>query len=243
MPEPFLSVVIPAYNEAGRIAPSLEKIGRYFTQRKASYELLVVDDGSSDNTAALVEAEAGKNPAVRLIRLGANQGKGGAVKRGMMEAKGDIIYFTDADLSTPIEEVEKFLPLFPAYDVVIGSRAIEGADMQIHEPFYREILGKLFNKIVCVLCVPGFVDTQCGAKMFKKDAARAIFPLVQTARFSFDVEVLFIAQRLGYKIKELPIRWFYSANTTVRTFSDGPKMLWDILLIRWIHRNTTKNVA
>ena len=121
---------------------------------------------------------------------------------------------------------------------MIGSRSIEGSDVRVHEPFYRECLGKIFNKFVQVLCVPGIVDTQCGAKMFKKDVAQKIFPLVRTSRFAFDVEVLFLALRHGYKIKEIPIQWFYSANTRVRTFLDGPKMLWDIFKIRWIHRNT-----
>ena len=243
MPEPFLSVIIPAYNEAERIGPTLDKIAEYLAAKSMSYELLVVDDGGTDATASIVTAVSAKNPAVRLIRLDKNLGKGGAVKRGVMESKGEMVFFTDADLSTPIEEIEKFFPLFPAYDIVIGSRAIEGANIRVHEPFYRETLGRLFNKIVRVLCVPGFVDTQCGAKMFTKAAARAIFPLIRTERFSFDVEVLFVARRLGFKIKETPIQWFYSANTTVRTFTDGPRMLWDILFIRWIHRNTTKNVA
>ena len=237
MPGPFLSVVIPAYNEEERIFPTLKRITEYLATKSASYELLVVDDGSSDATVSIVKAVADKYPAVRLIRLDRNLGKGGAVKRGVMESVGEMVFFTDADLSTPIEEIEKFFPLFPAYDVVIGSRAIDGANIRVHEPFYRETLGRLFNKIVRVLCVPGFVDTQCGAKIFTRAAAQAIFPLVRTERFSFDVEVLFVARRLGYKIKEIPIQWFFSANTTVRTFIDGPRMLWDLFHIRWTHRN------
>jgi len=237
MTDLFLSVILPIYNEHKRIVSTLNKILKYLDAKNVSYELLVVDDGSTDNSAAIVQSFSEKNSALRLIRLPKNEGKGGAVKRGVMESRGEMVYFTDADLSTPIEEIEKFFPLFPAFDIVIGSRAIEGADLRVREPFYREILGKIFNKFVCVLCVSGFVDTQCGAKMFSRAAARAIFPLLQTRRFSFDVEVLFLASRLGFRIKELPIQWFYSAETTVRVFSDGPRMLWDILRIRWIQRN------
>ncbi|OGR82633.1 MAG: hypothetical protein A2901_07605 [Elusimicrobia bacterium RIFCSPLOWO2_01_FULL_54_10] len=237
MEQPYLSVVIPAYNESAHIVSTLEKISKYLAERKTPYEILVVDDGSSDDTATVVKALADSNSAIRLIRNDGNQGKGSAVKRGVINSWGEMVYFTDADLSTPIEEIEKFFPQFPHHDVVIGSRSIAGAEVRVHEPFYREILGKLFNKFARVLCVGGFVDTQCGAKMFRKDPAQMIFPLIQTSRFSFDVEVLLVARRLGYKIKELPIRWFYSANTSVRMLEDGPRMLWDLFRIRWIHRN------
>lgn len=238
MIQPYLSVIIPAYNEAERIVPTLEKITKYLAEQKITYELLVVDDGSTDSTADIIRNMAEQNDCIRLISNERNQGKGASVKRGVINSWGEMVFFTDADLSTPIEEVPKFLKFFPEYDVVIGSRSIEGADVQIHEPLHRELLGKTFNKFVQVLCVGGIVDTQCGAKMFKKDVAQKIFPMVQTARFAFDVEVLHIAQKIGYKIKELPIQWFYSANTTVKTFSDGPKMLLDLFRIRWIHRNT-----
>lgn len=235
MQQPQLSVIIPAYNEAARIRPTLEKIVQYLEGRKIPYEIIVVDDGSADATAAVVRALADRNEAVRLISLPQNQGKGSAVKKGVLNSWGEIIYFTDADLSTPIEEIEKFLPQFPVHDIVIGSRG-DGADVRVHEPLYRELLGKLFNRFVRLLCVPGIQDTQCGAKMFKKDVAHRIFPQVKTSRFAFDVEVLYIALDYGYKIKEVPVRWYYSANTTVRTFSDGPKMLWDLLHM-WFRRN------
>src|SRR3989344_5927120 len=165
MEQPYLSVVIPAYNESARIVPTLEKISRYLTDRKTPYEILVVDDGSSDDTAARVKAQADINPAIRLIRNDWNQGKGAAVKRGVINSWGEMVYFTDADLSPPIEEIEKFFPEFPHHDVVIGSRAIDGA------------------------------------KMFRKDPAQTIFPLIKISRFSFDDEILFVARRLGYKIK------------------------------------------
>lgn len=243
MSEPSLSVVIPAYNEESRIVPSIERIVQYLNASHKDYELIVVDDGSSDRTAGVVQNLAKGNPKIRLLSNPQNEGKGNSVKKGVLAAKGDVIFFTDADLSTPIEEIEKFLEELKRHDIVIGSRSIEGANVELHEPIYRELLGKLFNKFVQILCVPGIVDTQCGAKMFKREAAMKIFPLIKTARFSFDVEALFLARRFGHRIKELPIRWLYSANTRVRTFQDGPKMLWDLLQIRWIHRNTKKNVA
>ena len=238
MDQPRLSVIIPAYNESSRIIPTIERITQYLASRKITYELLVVDDGSSDGTDKTIQKLAQADDSIRLLRNEINKGKGNAVKRGVVSSWGELVFFTDADLSTPIEEIEKFLPEFPAYDVVIGSRSIEGADVRLREPLYREILGKTFNKFAQAACVPGIVDTQCGAKMFKKDVAQRIFPLVQTSRFAFDVEVLFLAMQFGYKIKEIPIRWFYSANTRVRTFLDGPKMLWDIFRIRSIHRGT-----
>ncbi len=237
MDQPYLSVIIPAYNESDRIAPTIEKISEYLDSKKMSYEILVVDDGSTDGTPALIEKLAQDNPSLRLLCNEKNEGKGNAVKKGVLNSWGEMVFFTDADLSTPIGEIAKFFTEFPASDVVIGSRSIAGADVQIHEPIVRELLGKTFNKIVQLLCVPGIVDTQCGAKMFKKDAAHKIFPLVQTERFAFDVEVLYLARRLGYKIKEIPVRWLYESNTRVRTFLDGPKMLWDIFKIRWIHRD------
>ena len=241
MAQPNLSLIVPAYNEESRIVPSIEKIAQYLDAKKMDYELLVVDDGSSDGTAAVVQDLAERNPRILLLKNAQNEGKGNSVKKGVLAAKGEIIFFTDADLSTPIEETEKFLRELKTYDIVIGSRSIEGADVRVHEPLYRELLGKLFNKFVRALCVSGIVDTQCGAKMFKQAAAKKIFPLMKTARFSFDVEALFLARRFGFKIKELPVQWFYSANTRVRTFQDGPQMLWDLLKIRWIHRNTQRD--
>ena len=175
MTDLFLSVILPVYNENKRIGSTLNKISQYLDAKDVSYELLVVDDGSTDNSVSIVQSFLGKNSGLRLIRLPQNEGKGSAVKRGVMESRGRMVYFTDADLSTPIEEIEKFFPLFPTFDIVIGSRAIEGADLRVREPFHREILGKIFNKFVRVLCVSGFVDTQCGAKMFSRAAAQAIF--------------------------------------------------------------------
>ena len=233
-----ISIVIPAYNEESRIVPTMEKIIDFVQNREhKSFEIVVVDDGSSDKTADVVKGFAAHAPYIRLLKNEINSGKGASVKKGVMDARGDVIYFTDADLSTPIEELDRFFAEIKDADIVIGSRAIDGADIVVHEPFYREILGKVFCGIVRAFCVPGFIDTQCGAKMFRKEAARKIFPFVKISRFAFDVEVLYLAHVFGYKVKELPVKWFYSSNTRVRPFVDGPKMLLDLLQIRWSHRN------
>jgi len=234
-----ISIVIPAYNEERRIVPTLEKVIDFVEGRRhKSFEILVVDDGSSDGTAAVVERFAGRAPGLKLLRNPVNQGKGDTVRKGMLAARGRTVYFTDADLSTPIEELDRFLAEIQRHDIVIGSRAIDRANIMIHEPFYREVLGRIFCAFVRFACVPGFVDTQCGAKMFTREAAQRIFPLLKISRFAFDVEILFLAHRFGYRVKELPVKWYYSAATTVRPFRDGPKMLRDILSIRWSHRNT-----
>ena len=238
MDSPDLSVIFPAYNEETRIVPSLEKTLAYLKNKGGTFEIIIVDDGSADRTAELAGNIVERNPEVHLLSLRPNRGKGNAVKEGVMTARGRSIFFTDADLSTPIGEIENFLTELKNHDIVIGSRSIEGARVVVHEPLYRELLGKLFNKFVRALAVPGFVDTQCGAKMFRRDAAKKIFPYLKTARFSFDVEVLYLARRFGLSVKEMPVEWHYSANTRVRTFQDGPRMLWDLLKIRWMHRKT-----
>ena len=207
----------------------------FLKNKSYKYEVIIVDDGSLDGTVAAAEEAAAKFPGIKIIRNGKNMGKGYSVKRGVMEAEGDFIFFTDADLSTPIEELDNFLSEINSHDIVIGSRAIKGANIAVHEPLYREILGRAFCLFVRVWCVPGFTDTQCGAKMFSKDAAKKIFPLQKLSRFAFDVELLYLARLHGYKVKEMPVNWFYSSDTRVRTLPDGAKMLVDLLKIRFIH--------
>ncbi len=238
MLQPYLSVIIPAYNEASRIVPTIKRIAEYFAAKKMAYEILVVDDGSSDNTAQIIQSMADSNENIRLIRLDKNQGKGNAVKKGVMNSWGEMVYFTDADLSTPIEEIEKFLPEFPKYDIVIGSRAMRGS--QVDTVWYRRIPGKLFNGVVTSICGLDFADTQCGAKMFRKDPAQEIFPRIKTAGFAFDVEILYVAKILGYKIKEVPIHWVISLDSRVHVLTDGIKMVLDVIKVRWIHRNTSR---
>ncbi len=230
-----LSIVIPAYNEEKRILASLQKIVAYLKQQTYSYEIIVVDDGSADSTREVVENFKKTYSNLRLLANTKNQGKGSAVKKGMLESTGDLLFFTDADLSTPIEELEKFLAAIKTYDIVIGSRSIKGANVRVHEPFYRERLGKLFNftlRHIFHRTLPDFIDTQCGAKMYKKEVARKVFSLQKIQGFAFDVEILYLAKKLGYKILEMPVTWDYSTDTRVRTFRDGIQMVLDICKIK-----------
>lgn len=235
--ENSVSIVIPAFNEAVRIVPTLEKIIDYIKKNLEEYEIIVVDDGSADSTVMQVQAFCKDNSHIKLLENGKNSGKGKAVQKGMLSARGEFIYFTDADLSTPVEEIDRFLKEIEDADIVIGSRSIDGAQVMVHEPFYREILGKLFNKIVRLFCVRGFIDTQCGAKMFQREAALKIFPLLKINGFAFDVEILYLAKRFGLKVKEIPVTWYYSADTKVKTFQHGFGMLLDLIRIRWLHRD------
>lgn len=232
-----LSIIIPAYNEERRILSTLTKIIEHLKQKPFSCEILVVDDGSCDTTCEIVEKFATVHSNLTLLRSPTNQGKGSAVKRGIFAAQGDTLFFTDADLSTPIKELDRFLAEIKKVDVVIGSRSIAGANVRISEPRYREGLGKLFNLFLRLFFLPDFIDTQCGAKMFRKEVALNIFQYQKMNGYSFDVEILTIAKKLGYKILEMPITWDYSSDTRVRTFRDGFRMVFDLFKIRSIHKN------
>jgi dolichyl-phosphate beta-glucosyltransferase len=233
-PEKSLSIVIPAYNEERRIGKTLSSVVAYLADRAPRFEVIVVDDGSVDATRELVGEVAAREPRVRLLALGANRGKGMAVRRGMLEARGDWLLFSDADLSTPIEEAERLAAAIGAgADIAIGSRSLRGARVEVHQPWCREAMGKTFNRIVRVLAVRGFVDTQCGFKCFTREAARAVFERARIDRFAFDVEALVIARRLGFRIAEVPIRWANEPNSRVAIVSDSARMLADLLRIRW----------
>lgn len=241
-----LSIIIPAYNEASRIGPSLHKAFQYFSTKPYQVEILVVDDGSSDSTVETVRRVCGEKPSAlasidcRVIPLGKNMGKGAAVQRGMLEAKGTVRIFTDADFSTPIYEVEKIIPLIDsgAYDIVIGSRAAEGRRLvKKHQPWYREAMGRFFNFLVQLLVFRGISDTQCGFKGFSGDAAMMLFPKQKVHNFSFDVEILYLARRSGYRIKEIAIEWYNDERSTVGALSDSLKMFLELLRIRNLHRD------
>ena len=228
-----LSVVIPAFNEERRLPATLERICRYFEDKDYLYEIVVVDDGSTDNTATCVSDYATKFESTRLVRNGVNRGKGYSVKNGFLQATGDYLLFSDADLSTPIEEIEKLLNyLREGYDVAIGSRALKESDIQVHQPWYREMMGKIFNILVRVLSIRGFKDTQCGFKCFTREAAMKVCRRQRLERFSFDVEMLYIAKKLGYKVKEVPVRWLNESETKVRAVRDSANMFFDLLRIR-----------
>jgi len=236
-PEPHLSVVIPAFEEETRLAESLPRILSYLRQKGWSHEILVVDDGSADRTAE-VAAERLRDAPHRILRNETNRGKGYSVKRGMLEARGRYVLFSDADLSTPIEEAEALIRAIGAgADVAIASRALAGSRVEKHQPWRREILGKMFNRFLQALVMRGLHDTQCGFKCFRREVVRPVFSRQTLDGWAFDVEVLIIARRLGYRVAEVPVRWINSEVTKVNATSDGIRMLLDALRVRQVHRH------
>ena len=234
MDSPQLSIVIPAFNEASRITGTLERVTGYLREREISAEVVVADDGSDDDTAALAEAFAGSSPPVRTLSL-PHRGKGGAVKEGMLQAKGDYRFLCDADLSMPIEEIGRFLERIERFDIVIGSREAAGA-RRLDEPAFRYIASRGFNLLVRVLGgVRSFADTQCGFKMFRREAAEALFPQQRTEGFGFDIELLYIAQRSGMTVEELGIEWRHDRGSKVRPVRDSLRTLGEVLCVRANH--------
>jgi len=233
MIEKSLSVIIPAYNEADYIEETLTKVKEFLANNFISSEIIVVDDGSSDNTAEKVSALASENKAIRLIKNEKNKGKGASVREGMLAAKLDYVLFSDADLSTPIDEVLKFFDYFEyGCDVVIGSRALHESQLIKKQGFLRRNMGRVFNMLVQLLLFEGINDTQCGFKCFKQEAAKKVFGLQKIMGFSFDVEVLCIAERLGYSIKEIPIRWINREASRVSVVRDSFMMFFDLVRIK-----------
>jgi dolichyl-phosphate beta-glucosyltransferase len=225
---PDVSIVIPAYNEEGRLPRTIERIAGFLFGR--THEIVVVDDGSIDRTAAAAREAAG--PGVVLLRNDENRGKGYAVRRGMLAARGLRRLMTDADLSTPIEELGRLEACLDAgADIAIGSRALRGARVEVRQPWYREGVGRLFNVFVRILAVPGLSDTQCGFKLFSARAAEAVFGAARLDGFSFDVEALFIARQLGLRIAEVPVVWRNDAATRVGLLG-GFQAFPDLLRIR-----------
>jgi len=228
-----LSVVVPAYNEEERIGSTLERMSEYLRENIPAYEIIVVDDGSADGTAEVVEGIGSKHGNIRLIRYPRNAGKGFAVRKGVLSSTGDLLLMSDADLSTPIEELERLLPFVrEGFDVVIGSRGLPESDIVMRQPWYRERMGKTFNSLVHMLAVGGIHDTQCGFKLFRGDTAKTLFRKGLIDGFAFDVEILILAKKAGYRIKEVPIRWCNSPNSRVRLISDPAKMFMELLKIR-----------
>jgi len=224
-----ISLVIPAYNEEKLIVSSIKKVLTYMLKNKYNFEVIVVDDGSKDKTKEKVRSIKDKH--VKLLSYKPNKGKGHAVKTGMLAAKGDLLLFLDADLSTPIEEIEKFIPLTKKYDVVIASRALKESKIKVHQPFYREFIGKVFNKMVQLLAVWGIKDTQCGFKMFTRKAANMIFKRQRIYGWAFDVELLFIAKKYRLKIKEMPVTWINEGDSRVSPIKSSIQMFIQILKI------------
>ncbi len=231
---PFLSIVIPAYNEARRIKATLDDVQRYLGQQSYDWEVVVADDGSTDATASIVEEVVRANPRVRLVRV-SHVGKGWAVRNGILAARGEYRFICDADLSMPIHQVAEFLPpKLSGYDIAIGSREAPGA-RRVGEPERRHLMGRVFNLVTRSLAVSGIRDTQCGFKSFHGQHAFEIFELQRLKGFGFDVEVLFVAQRRGLRIVEVPIEWHYREGSKVRPIRDSVRMVGDVFNVRWAH--------
>lgn len=230
--KPYLSIIIPAYNEAKRLPLTLIDIDKHLKNADFSYEIIVVNDGSKDATAEVVERFSHLIKNLRIVNQ-KNIGKGGAVKHGMLEAKGEIRLFTDADNSTSIDQFNKMIPYFDdGYQVVIGSRDIKGANMVPPQPWYKRLAGNLGNLFIQFMLLPGIWDTQCGFKAFTEEAAEKIFPLIKISRWGFDVEVLALAKKFGYKIKEIPVVWVNSPFSHVKT-SAYIQVLLEVVKIKW----------
>ena len=235
MSAPFLSVVIPCFNEEKRLGPSLDAVLTYLRGRDYAWEILVVDDGSQDNTVKLAREKLVSTPH-RVLKNKENEGKGAAFKRGMLESGGRYVLFTDADLSTPIEEVERLLAkLEEGFDVAIGSRGLQESRVEVRQNFIRESLGKTFNRIARLVSFKRVRDSQCGFKCFRRETARELFGAQKLKGFSFDAEIIYLAQRRGYKIAEVPVTWRNSPYSRVHILKDSFRMLVDIFRIRWIH--------
>jgi dolichyl-phosphate beta-glucosyltransferase len=234
---PELSIIIPAFNEGARLGRGLQRIREYFEGRPkglAAIEILVVDDGSTDDTAKIAKDWAPKLPSFRLISNGENRGKGYSVRHGMLEASGTIAIFTDADLSSPIEESEKLLNAIAAgNDIAIGSRALDRSLIFGHQSRFREIAGMIFNTWVRIFTGLPFQDTQCGFKAFLRERCLVIFEQQRIERFGFDPELLFLARRRGLRTAEIPVRWAHDSGTKVHMLRDSLRMFADLIYIRW----------
>jgi glycosyltransferase involved in cell wall biosynthesis len=228
------SIVIPAYNEGRRIGDSLGKILDFIARENWTAEVLVVDDGSRDNTPQIVRSYAQANPAVRLLENPGNRGKGFSVRHGMSEAQGDILMFTDADLSSPITETRQLVQAIQGgADVAIGSRWLRSELQTERQPVYRQFLGRVFNFLLRITLGLNYKDTQCGFKAFTRHAALSIFPRQRIERWGFDPEILFLAEKAGLVIREVPVEWHHDHLSKINPVIDGLKMFLEMLRIRW----------
>lgn len=228
------SLVIPAYNESSRIRPTLDEILRHIGEQQWDAEILVVDDGSRDDTAAIVHEYSRNHSEVKLVQNPGNRGKGFSVRNGMMHATGDICLFTDADLSSPIAEAQKlFDAIAGGADIAIGSRWLRAELQTERQPLYRQLFGRIFNLLLRVVLGLHFKDTQCGFKAFRRDAAQRIFPLQRIERWGFDPEILYLARRMSLRAVEIPVTWAHSEGTRLHPFRDGLRMFGDVMQIRW----------
>jgi len=226
-----ISIVIPAYNEAERIGASLARISTYCRDSVKKYEIIVVDDGSTDGTGDVAARVCGDDENFILVTSPENRGKGHAFRTGALSARMPYVLLSDADLSTPIEELENLARHATPRSVVIGSRGLSDSDLEVRQPFYRETMGKVFNLMVRTLLVPGISDTQCGFKLFGQEVGEAVFPPLRTERFAFDVELLARAVRGGFEVVEVPVRWRNDARSSVNPLRDSALMMRDVLRV------------
>jgi len=245
---PDYSIVIPAYNESARIGATLESVLSTIRERSWNAEVLVVNDGSTDNTADVVAKFISGYPPLRIIQNPGNRGKGYSVRNGMLEASGGIVMFTDADLSSPMEEAERlFAAIREGADIAIGSRWLERKRQTLKQPLYRRFFGRCFNAVTRLIMGLPFADTQCGFKAFTRDAAQTVFRLQRIERWGFDPEILFIAIKRGYTVREVPVTWGHDERSRISYLKDGIKMLEELLYIRWnaitgVYSRTVKNL-
>jgi len=234
MDYPQYSIVIPAYNEAARIGATLRAVVACIRLRGWRAEVVVVDDGSRDQTAAIVRAFAAQAPEVRMLQNPGNRGKGYSVRNGILHSFGEIVMFTDADLSAPIEEAEGlFAAIAGGADIAIGSRWLERTRQTIRQPLYRQFFGRCFNAVTRLVMGLPYADTQCGFKAFTRATAQTVFQLQTIERWGFDREILFIAIKRGYRIAEVPVSWAHDERTRMSYLKDGLRMLQDIAIVRW----------
>ena len=228
------SFIVPAYNESSRIRPTLDEILRYAAEQHWDTEILVVDDGSRDDTPDVVREYARAHSQIRLLQNPGNRGKGFSVRSGMLHARGDVCLFSDADLSSPIAEAQKlFDAIRGGADVAIGSRWLRAELQTERQPLYRQAFGRIFNLVLRLFLGLHFKDTQCGFKVFRREVAQRVFPLQRIERWGFDPEVLYIARRMGFAVAEVPVVWAHSEGTRLHPFRDGVRMFVDVLHIRW----------
>jgi dolichyl-phosphate beta-glucosyltransferase len=234
MPYPTYSIVIPAYNEARRIPATLERVVSWIRDKRWNAEVVVVNDGSGDRTAEVVRSFAEGAPEVRLVENPGNRGKGYSVRHGMLEALGEVLVFTDADLSAPVEEAQRlFDAIAEGADIAIGSRWLESTRQTIRQPLYRQFFGRCFNLVTRAVMGLPFADTQCGFKAFTRPAAQTVFRLQTIEGWGFDPEILFIALKRGLRIREVPVSWAHDERTQLSYLEDGARMLQDLAHVRW----------
>ncbi len=231
---PSYSIIIPAYNESERIGGTLDKILAYSTRHGWDVEIIVVNDGSHDNTAEIVRGSTVQHPGLQLLENPGNRGKGYSVRNGMLHAGGEILLFTDADLSSPIEEASKlFAAIEAGADVAIGSRWLRSELQTQKQPLYRQLFGRIFNLLLRVILGLKFKDTQCGFKAFTRRSAQTIFPQQQIERWGFDPELLYLAKKFGFTVAEVPVAWAHREGTRINPLRDGIRMFGEVLKIRW----------